>query len=178
MRLRIIAFTCGAIALLALAPHPSRADADPPADAGASDAGPPPPPFDAEPLPEGPTPAPRADEWRAATPVSLTRNVSLCRAYRVREWMKINCSHLAPAGIAEITGPSEGVALSIAQSDRLDLSLVPRNMEVIFPLRRGTGHMFMFLQIGEGYEGPSGAQVALILADHWVDGETPVITLR
>ena len=51
-------------------------------------------------------------------------------------------------------------------------------MEVIFPLRRGTGHMFMFLEIGEGYDGPAGARVSLILADHWVDGEGPIITLR
>jgi hypothetical protein len=178
MKLRILAFTCGAAALFALAPHPSRANADAPADGGASDAGPPAPPFDAEPFPEGPTPAPKPDEWRAATPVSLTRNGSPCRAYRVREWMKVDCSHLVPAGLAQITGPSEGVALAIAQAGRRDFALVSRNMEVIFPLRRGTGHMFMFMEIGEGYEGPSGAIVALILGDHWVDGEGPIITLH
>lgn len=187
---RTFAVLAAVAAILALDPHHVRAAPDAPAtaSAGASAAAPVAsassfagapalPPFDAEPFPPDATPAPKADEWRAATPVSLTRNFTPCRAYRVREWMKVNCSHLAGAGIAQITGPTKGVALSIGHGDAKD-ALAKRNMEIIFPLRRGTGHMFQLLEIGEGYDGPSGASVALILGDSWAPGEAPIITLH
>jgi hypothetical protein len=198
MKQRLAVPLAVALALVALFPLRSLADADPAAPSSSSaasprpsaepggsssaapkassDAGAPLPAFDAEPFPPEPTPAPKREEWTQATPVALTRNLTPCRAYRVREWMKVNCSHLSPAGIGQITGPQQGVALAVAANAQNPMA--PRNMEIIFPLRRGTGHMFQLLEIGEGYDGPAGTSVALILADHWVEGESPIITLH
>lgn len=207
MRRHPLAFVCGLAALFALSERPSLATADPqasssaapaasaapPADAGAADAAvlpPPAPPFDADPFPTERTPAPKAEEWRAATPVSLTRSFTQktvsCRAYRVREWMKIHCEHPGPAGLAQIAGPGEGVSLFIAPTPKSPGQSpddpgewwTTRGMEVIFPLRRGEGHVFQFLEMGAGYGGPEGAILSLTLADQWVDGEAPIITMH
>jgi hypothetical protein len=207
MRRHPLAFVCGLAALFALSGRPSLATADPPAsssaapassgasaaDAGAADAAVlplPAPPFDADPFPTERTPPPKPEEWRAATPVSLTRTIVQkavpCRAYRVREWMKFHCDHPAPAGLAQIAGPSEGVALFLAPSpkdpgqapDEPGAWWTPRAMEVIFPLRRGEGHVFQFLEMGAGYSGPEGPVMSMILADQWIDGEAPIITLH
>jgi len=176
MTRRTLALALLAAALFALDERASYATAAPPADAGA-DAAPPAPPFDAEPLPTDKSPAPKPDEWRAAQPVSITRDFSKCRAYRVREWMKIDCTDMSPAGVSQVGGTSEGVQLFVAPAPS-DSWFTPRVMEVVFPLRRGAGHVFQFLEMGAGYDGPESAVVSLTLADSWVDGEAPIITMH
>ncbi len=172
--LALLAFTA---ALLA---RGARSFADAPAVDAGVDAGPPPPPrFDAEPVPTEPSPAPRADEWRAATPVSVSRNRTPCRAYRVREWMKIDCSHLAPSGAAEIAGPVEGVRFVIAPvPEGKPAESTERVAEVIFPLRPGTGHVFQMLGFELSWQFGYQAQgQSVVITDHWVAGEAPLVTL-
>lgn len=184
MSRRIASFAVSAAALLALsALHEpsSHATPGPAPDAGVI-AGPL-PMFDAEPLPADKSPTPKADEWRGAPQVALNRNFSRCRAYRMREWMKIDCTDMIPAGIAQIAGSADGVQVFIAPApeetgDNPGRWFERRVMEVVFPLRRGEGHMFQLLEMGEGYDGPDTAVVSLTLADAWVDGESPVITLH
>jgi hypothetical protein len=147
-------------------------------DAG-SDAGPPPPRFDAEPIPTEPSPSPRVDEWRAATPVSVSRNRTPCRAYRVREWMKIDCSHLAPSGAAEITGPASGVQIVVAPTKENERpEATERVAEIVFPLRPGTGHVFQILGFELTWQfGYQAAGQAVIITDHWVAGGAPLVTV-
>jgi hypothetical protein len=71
------------------------------------------PAFDAEPFPEEKSKAPKANEWKDAKEVRLSRasrRANGCTAYRLREWIKIHCDRMT--GGARLTaGSSEGVEL-------------------------------------------------------------------
>ena len=92
------------VILAALAPRASAAGPSPDAGAGLQ-----PPRFDAEPFGDDATPAPKAAEWKPTTPVSLTSSsVKTCRAYRLREWVKIRCSEMSAASLALLGGIARG----------------------------------------------------------------------
>jgi hypothetical protein len=174
-------------ACILLAATMSVAEPDPTASASGSAGQPaaPPKPLDAEPFPKERTPAPKADEWRDAEPVALTRNTTTCRAYRVREWIKVRCSGFTVAAVAMIAGPSEGASVFIdgapgATKEERENNWFKRNgLTVQFPAIQGQGHVFQIFQFGESYDGPGTPEVKHILTEHWASGEpAPVVTLR
>jgi hypothetical protein len=124
--------------------------------------------------------APTPEEWKTAPWVALTRSAALCRAYRVREWLKIHCDGFPAAGVSLLAGQNEGVMVYVDQTSEAGNEVMkkPRPAEVIFPVRRGDGRVLQIAQFGEGYDGPLGWNVAFTVSEQWVDGEAgPIITV-
>lgn len=174
----MVAWASGAaVVAAAFAIDPGATRAEEAADAG-DDAGPPPPAFDATPIPTERSSPPTADEWRAAKPVSLTRNTTACRAYRVREWIKIVCTQRPTGAIAELTGPQEGVRISTPPPKGTSMNYDEGMVQLVFPLLQGTGHVFQVLR--REYA-PAIGRMQLVydssIADHWVMGEQPIVTM-
>ena len=155
------------------------------------------PMFDAEPFPEEKTKAPTADEWKAAIQVRLTRmstSISGCRAWRLREWMKIHCD-TKTAGIRLLAGSADGVALFVPDSlvsqeefDKNPSELAAKHFEtmgrlgqVVFPVRRGDRRVFEWLRLDvwDNYEGPPGvgSTSTMILEEQWLEGAKAEIAL-
>ena len=130
------------------------------------------------PAPEA-TPAPKPDEWKDAPLVHLDHDVDACKAYRVREWVKIHCSAMPFAGASLLAGTRAGVAIWIDPPKDDDTMKTLRGAEVIFPVRRGDGRLFQIGQFGEGYDGPVAWNAAITLSEQWVEGErAPIVSLR
>lgn len=155
------------------------------------------PAFDAEPLPEDKSKAPTPEEWKEAVQVRLTRqtpSISGCRAWRLREWMKIHCD-IKTAGIRLLAGSADGVSLFVPDSlvsheefEKNPWELGSRHFEtlgrigqVVFPLRRGDRRVFEWftLDVWDNYEGPPGvgSTSAMIVEEQWLEGAKPEIAL-
>ena len=126
------------------------------------------------------TPAPKPEEWKAAPAVRLTHDVGACRAYRVREWLKVHCSGFPAAGVALLAGSRPGVELWVdPPHEAAETMMTARSAEVIFPVRRGDGRLFQIGQFGPGYDGPAAWNLAYTLSEQWIDGDrAPIISLR
>src|SRR5262245_27757212 len=64
-------------------------------------------------IPTDSSKVPTVDEWKTATPIDFTRRSiagGACRAYRLREWLKVDCPPPI-AGIRQVGGNPEGVYL-------------------------------------------------------------------
>jgi hypothetical protein len=126
--------------------------------------------FDVQPLGDEQTPRPGAAEWKPVGPVTLTDPLpSNCRAYRLREWMKIRCSPFSTSSIALLGGAREGVVMFLdpPQWDNGP----PSGGEVVFPVRRGDRRMFEWSTFGESYEGPGSPEVAFMISESWPPGD-------
>ena len=90
------------------------------------------PALDAEPFPDDKTKAPDAADWKNAVQVRFTRLSpgvpTGCRAWRVREWMKVHCD-LRTSGIRLLAGNTEGVALFVARAAPFDVATVARQLD-------------------------------------------------
>lgn len=132
------------------------------------------------PLPEK-NPMPSTEAWREALPIALDRGVAACRAYRVREWLKIHCDGFPAAGVSLLAGDPEGVLTwvdPVTEGTSQEAMKKPRGAEVIFPVRRGDGRVVQFAQFGEGYDGPLGWNVGFTVSEQWLPEEpAPVITV-
>lgn len=139
----------------------------------------PPAAFDKQPISEQKSPTPTAAEWKDAPAVQLTRTgpaAKDCRAYRLREWLRVRCPTLQTSVISLLGGSPEGVAFWIDPPPNKD-SVMPGGGEVLFPMRRGDRRVIQLGTFGEGYDGPLTVIPALLLQEQWADGaEAPVIT--
>lgn len=156
----------------ASAPASAAVSAGPAAGAPASEAGPTPlPKFDAEPFSAEKSPAPTPADWKPTTPVALTDPLPHgCKAYRVREWVKIRCSQLQSSEIAMLTGDREGVMLFI-DPPIPDRSPASPGGEIVFPVRRGDRRVFEWSTFGESYEGPGFPELAFLISESWAPDE-------
>jgi hypothetical protein len=136
--------------------------------------------FAADPPSAEVTPPPKPDEWKAAPVVRLSRDVEACRAYRVREWLKIHCAGFPAAGASLLAGTRTGVGLWVdPPRDPGDEMKTLRSAEVIFPLRRGDGRLFQIGQFGEGYDGPVAWNLAFTISEQWIEGDgAPIVSVR
>jgi hypothetical protein len=147
---------------------------------------PPPRPPEPRPLAELPIPAeesdkPSLDEWRKATEVSVTRRsyaARHCRAYVVREWLKVHCDRDI-AAVRQYAGSPKGVLLWVRQRTVEEAGRFPVGGEVILPMRAGDRRIVQFFNgSGGGYEGPTSAP-AVIVDESWIEGEaSPRVILR
>jgi hypothetical protein len=135
-------------------------------------------PLDAEPFPAEATKLPTAAEWTAAPRVRLSRRgpaAEGCRAYRLREWLRVRCPDLTIATISLLGGQTEGVAFWITPSP--EGSGLPRGGEVMFPVRRGDRRVVQITTFGAGYDGPFTILPAVIIQEQWLDGDpAPIIS--
>ncbi|AUX32956.1 MULTISPECIES: hypothetical protein [Sorangium] len=135
-------------------------------------------PLDAEPFPAEPSKQPTAAEWKAAPRVRLSRTgpaAAGCRAYRMREWLRIRCPELTVSAISLLGGKTEGVAFWI--DPPRGGSELPRGGEVMFPIRRGDRRVIQILTFGPGYDGPFTLLPAIVVQEQWLDDEpAPTVT--
>lgn len=136
------------------------------------------PPVDATPLPSEPTAAPSLDEWKGAPRFALTaaspRASDLCRAYRVREWVKIHCDAHVGA-IRLLAGDPKGFA---AWMPPLAMDRPPvLGGEVIFPLRPADRRVVQVFELDAGYDSYLPGS-AFVIDAVWVEGERPAIRMR
>jgi hypothetical protein len=126
------------------------------------------------------TPLPKPAEWKDAPQIRLAHDVDACRAYRVREWVKIHCSGFPAAGVSLLAGPSKGVEVWVDPPKEPNENMkTPRDAEVIFPVRRGDGRLIQIGQFGEGYDGPVAWNLAYTISEQWIEDErAPIITVR
>jgi hypothetical protein len=122
-----------------------------------------------------PTPA----EWKPTTPVRLTDPLPFeCNAYRLREWVKIRCSHLQTAELAFLGGERDGVTLFVDPPPK-DGSPASPGGEIVFPVRRGDRRVFEWSMFGESYEGIGFPQLAFLISESWAPDEpAPVIIAK
>ncbi|MGK3993575.1 hypothetical protein [Sorangium sp. So ce1024] len=135
-------------------------------------------PLDAEPFPAEPSRQPTAAEWKTAPRVRLSRTgpaAAGCRAYRMREWLRIRCPELTVSAISLLGGKTEGVAFWI--DPPRGGSELARGGEVMFPIRRGDRRVIQILTFGPGYDGPFTLLPAIVVQEQWLDDEpAPTVT--
>ncbi|MFT3772648.1 MAG: hypothetical protein QM820_45230 [Minicystis sp.] len=172
----LVAALGGAVILASLAVRPRESAAGPTSLAG-PDGGPPLERFDVQPFADEQTPLPDGAAWKPVGPVSLTDPLpSSCRAYRLREWVKIHCASFSTSAIAQLGGSREGVAMFLVPSR---FGGVPEGGELIFPVRRGNRRVFEWSTFGDSYEGPGSPEVAFMISESWLPGEAaPTIIMR
>jgi hypothetical protein len=143
--------------------------------------------FDAEPFAEDKSKAPSQDEWKGAAEVRLSHVAPLaasCRAYRVREWIKIHCERKT-AALRLIAGSTEGVAMFTANGigDRNTSSTFFETMgrfgQLIFPVRRGDRRLFEWVDFDFGEWEGWGVDSSFVVEEAWPEGaKGPEIALR
>jgi hypothetical protein len=148
-----------------------------------------PPPFDAQPFPADESAAPTPDEWKTAPVVALTasspRASVECRAYRVREWLKIHCDRgqafdggSTYAGVRLLAGRPDGVSVWVSPFDQR----APRRggCELIMPVRPGDRRVLQIYDLDQGYyEGPGYPRRAFVVDEVWMEGDKgPTVIVR
>jgi hypothetical protein len=139
-----------------------------------------PPSLAADPPGTEASPAPKPDEWKSAPSIKLDHDVETCKAFRVREWVKIHCTDFPAAAVSLLAGTRTGVEMWVDQpKDPKEPMKTPRSAQAIFPVRRGDGRIIQIGQFGEGYDGPIAWNLAFTISEQWIEGEkAPIITVR
>jgi hypothetical protein len=129
-------------------------------------------PLDGAALPAERSPTPKPAEWTAAPRVRPTRlgpAAAGCRAYLVREWMRVRCPGEIFA-LSLLGGDVEGVAFWIDPATK--------EGEVLFPLRRGDRRVVQLWKAGRDARGGFSPEPAVVLQEHWLSGaSSPVVTI-
>jgi hypothetical protein len=122
-------------------------------------------------LPEGSSDPPTKDEWTAAAEALEARITAPdCKARRVREWYRIDCS--GATWIDSMVGKREGVSFGCAKS-RPDNEFC-NDVWVVFPMRRGDRRAFEMFRWGK--YGPSPDSIATA---YFLDGDAlPSISVQ
>lgn len=126
---------------------------------------------DVSPLPTDPTPKPTRQEW-ATAPIAQEVRVTEpgCKVYRLREWYKIDCDHLA---IQLVSGDRKDVEFGSFFSSKESIS--PSKVWVVFPARRGDRRFFQFYTWSKWAPGSPDAHGS----EQWLDGDPlPLITVQ
>jgi hypothetical protein len=126
--------------------------------------------------------APKPEEWRTAPMVAPTRASSSasrrCRAYLVREWLKLNCD-LQAAAIRQLAGSHEGVLLWVTPTPNEGMFADKPMAQIITPMRPGSPSVFQLYELSGGeYEGV-WAEPSFLLDIQWPEGDSqPKVVLR
>lgn len=129
------------------------------------------PAVDVTPPPEQPTPAPTRDEWQGA-PVAREARVTEphCDVYRLREWYRIACRHVA---IQLVAGNRADVTFASRFASKGDER--PEEVSVVFPARRGDRRFFQVYTTSKWASATPDAQAS----EQWLDGDPlPLITVQ
>ena len=157
------------LAAMAFAGAPRTAVADPPALVAA------PPRLKTLKLPTEPSDTPTRQEWKSAPLVTLERPLPEdCEARLKREWLRVRCRKLFPAGGSVVSGPAKGVTF---------YGMVPKNaqgstdregglIDAVIPLRPGVSRIVQLTRMtGGGYEGFFAQGRVLLLSQQWPEGD-------
>lgn len=122
-------------------------------------------------IPSERSPIPKAPEWSGAQRVRPTRRgpaALACRAYLVREWLRVRC-------------PGEAFALSLLAGD-VDVAFwidpQTKEGEVMMPLRPGSKHVVQLWKAGRDAGGGFAPEPLCAVQEHWIAGAAaPVVTI-
>lgn len=126
--------------------------------------------------------SPKPEEWRKAPMVAPTRASSSasrrCRAYLLREWLKLNCD-LSAAAIRQLAGSHEGVLLWVTPTPEGGFFADKPMAQIITPMRPGAPSVFQIYEISGGeYEGV-WAEPSFLIDVQWPEGDLqPKVVLR
>jgi mono/diheme cytochrome c family protein len=133
-------------------------------------------------LPVGP--APTAEEWSGAAPLSLARNARPCRAEQLREWVRVRCAFYA-SEVAQIGGSSAGVTLSHGEPyvrKPAEWWQSPESVDdavLVFPVREGDRRVFQLVESDFVRWGGVDLDVGMIVSELWLEGASePTITVH
>lgn len=130
-------------------------------------------------LPAEKSARPGPADWKGAAAVELAAvspAASRCKAFVMREWLKVRCVGGTTSAVTQLGGERDGVALWIDPPTDKAANL-PGDAEVIFPLRRGDRRVIQFWTFGPGYDGPLTVVPAFTLHEEWIDLDAPGPTL-
>jgi hypothetical protein len=123
---------------------------------------------------EAPSSPPRAEQWRSAERVGLSRASSaaerVCNATRVREWLRVRCATPTFA-IGLLAGDVDGLAFWIGSESE------GRYGEVQLALRPGDRRVVQLFAPPSKPDG--GPSPSFVLQEHWLEGDlapTVVVT--
>jgi hypothetical protein len=159
---------------------PTPATAQPAAGASASaTAGEHVAPLAVQKVPDGVSERPAAADWKTAKKVSLDGPLPEgCTARMLREWLRVRCRNLFPAGGSVVSGPSKDVAFyATVPKHRNAPGIFDRSkglIEVVLPLRRGMSCLVQLTKMAAdgGYGGWFGQDRLLLLSVQWPE-DTP-----
>jgi hypothetical protein len=116
------------------------------------------------------SPRPTAEEWKHADEVALSREHALCKARRVREWLRIACKPWGSlAAIDLLAGPSEGVAFDARESGE---------QAVIFPVRRGDRRVLQIVHVASSSRYSVDYDTAFAISEDWLaDAKGPTVVV-
>lgn len=141
--------------------------------------------FALEPPKEEKTPPPKAKEWAEAPETKLVRGSSNCRVFRVREWIKINCTTVFGARADVVAGNGNDVYFSLREgidcSEGTDgESLCSTVTDMVFPLRRGDRRAIQISAVIGGYGGPGlfRYRASVFISETWLEDDPgPIVTI-
>ncbi len=136
--------------------------------------------LDAEPFPGEASKPPAPSEWKEAPRVRPTRvseRITQCKAYRIREWVRIHCDRQT-AGARLLAGSTEGIALHIPEPRNDADFTLGRFVEITFPVRRGDRRVFETMDFLFGDWEGWGTTSGVLVEERWLPGaKSPEIAL-
>lgn len=141
---------------------------------------PPPEPLESQSIPKEPSPVPKLEEWKTAIQVAVKRRSTEslhCRAFLIREWLKIKCDLLV-AAIQQHGGSPDNVFFWIGDYDGFSWDVI-NGGEVILPMRPGDQRVIEFFRMFP--ETCFGRQALpwIIVDETWVEGDAnPTVVIR
>jgi hypothetical protein len=136
----------------------------------------------AQAIPSEKTKPPGRDEWAGARPVLTGRRTaasSTCTALLLREYLKVRCSGWT-SGVRQFAGPIDDVEVWVSPANTVDqLTQSEGGGHVVFPLRRGVGHVFRFFGADFDYGGSIFPTGGPLVDAYWPAGDaSPTVTIR
>ena len=129
-------------------------------------------PLEATALPAERSASPKVGEWPSAPRVRPTRrgpSAAGCRAYLLREWLRVRCPGETFA-ISLLGGGEQGVAFWIDPATK--------EGEALLPLYRGGRHVVQLWKPGKDAAGNFTPESAVVLQAYWIEGApSPVVTI-
>jgi hypothetical protein len=126
---------------------------------------------------------PKPDDWSKAEIVQASRRSIVgrgCTSQLLREYLKVTCS-FPMAGARQFAGNAKDVTVFVTpKSGEGDNGFFsdPQGGYIIFPLRRGEGHLFQFFSIESGYEDIGIGDSVLIDASWAESDKSPTVVIH
>ena len=120
--------------------------------------------------------APTAEEFRAEDALNVDGE-SRCTAFRVREWVRLRCAIERTQQIALLGGARDGVSFSIRRGASTDW-WGGTSDEIVLPLRRGDHRVISVTTAEMGRYSAGGPASEVLISEHWLEGDTPVIVVQ
>lgn len=139
-----------------------------------------PPPFDAQPFPEEKTALPTKAEWRSAQEVTLDPRAKepSCSAFRVREWVKLQCKAESFGALRMLAGERDGLQMRL-EDEGNELGPGPSRAEMVIPVRRGDARVIELMTFEFGYKGSTSVEPWRVLSEIWpAEDDRPTIVLQ